>query len=153
MSRLAFSAIDGAIGRSEASMTVRPTFGDGRKLPLAFSPVPARCRSRLMACRRGCARPEAVLVEPTDVLPTPPVRPGGVGRVSVGGVPDHREGVVVVLTGGPAEIGVELARPELGCRQAQAHVFLARALAGFDPGCADLDALGQHPEVRLVVGA
>src|SRR5690606_28905118 len=30
---------------------------------------------------------------------------------------------------------------------------LARGLAGPDPASADLDALGQHPEVRLVLGA
>jgi hypothetical protein len=40
-------------------------------------------------------------------------------------VPYHGEDAVVVLAGGAAEIGVELARSELGCCEHEAHIVLA----------------------------
>jgi hypothetical protein len=47
----------------------------------------------------------------------------------VGRVPDDGEHILVVLAGGFAEIGVELARSEFGCREAERDVFLAGNLA------------------------
>src|SRR5258708_10459584 len=85
----------------------------------------------------------------------PAPAPGGTGAggPSIGRVPDDGEGVVIVLAGGAAEIGVELPRPELGRGEAQRDVFLAGGLALPHPTGTDLDTLGQHPEVGLAVGA
>ena len=47
---------------------------------------------------------------------------------SVGRVPDHGEDVVVILPGGTPEIGVEFARAEFRCRQAQRDVGRAGVL-------------------------
>ena len=47
------------------------------------------------------------------------------------------------------EVGVERFVAELGCRDRERHVLLARDLAGADPARADLDALAQHAVVRL----
>jgi hypothetical protein len=60
---------------------------------------------------------------------------------SVEGVPDHREDVGIILAGGTAEVGVELARAELGRRQAERDVEGARGAGGADPGAADLDVM------------
>src|SRR3546814_8138729 len=65
---------------------------------------------------------------------------------SVGGVPDDGEGVLVILSGGAAEIGVDLAWSELGCRHAQRHIVLAGAFAGPDPAAADLRARAIDPD-------
>src|SRR4051812_47066054 len=67
-------------------------------------------------------------------------------------VPDHGKDAVVVLAGGAAEIGVKLARAELGGCERQAHILLAAVLAAPDPARADLDALGHDPEVRVGLG-
>jgi hypothetical protein len=60
-------------------------------------------------------------------------------------VPEQGEDAVVVLAGGAAEIGVELERSELGCREREAHIVLAAVLAAPDPASTDLDALGDDP--------
>src|SRR3546814_18712485 len=77
----------------------------------------------------------------------------GAASPSVGGVPDDREGVVVVLAGGTAEIGVEPARPELGSGEGQRHIVVARGFAAPVPGGADLDPVRPYPVVGLGVGA
>lgn len=65
-----------------------------------------------------CRRPR--LQSPSRAMANPahrfmPRALGGRGAVrSIGRVPDDREGVVVVLPGGAAEIGVEPARAEFG---------------------------------------
>lgn len=51
--------------------------------------------------------------------PAPLPARGARGGPSVGRVPDDREGVGIVLPGGAAEVGVELARPELRGGEAQ----------------------------------
>ena len=60
---------------------------------------------------------------------------------SVGRIPDHGEHVLVVLTGSPTEIGVELLRPESRIGKAQDHIIFAGAFAGLDPPRADLDVM------------
>jgi hypothetical protein len=74
------------------------------------------------------------------------------GRLpSVGGIPDDGKDAVIILAGGAAEIGIDLARSELGCGQRQAHIILAAGFPAPGPACADLDALGDDAEVGLGV--
>ena len=60
---------------------------------------------------------------------------------SVGRVPDHGEDVVVILPGGAPEIGVEFARAEFRCRQAQRDVGRAGVATGALPRRTDLKPL------------
>jgi hypothetical protein len=71
---------------------------------------------------------------------------------SFGRVPDDGEEVRVILTGGAGKIGVELARTELRRREAEAYILLAGFLAGLAPARADLEAIGDDPEVGLIAG-
>ena len=71
---------------------------------------------------------------------------------SVCRIPDQGEHAVIVLAGGASEIGVELARSELGRCQREAHILLAAALAATDPARPDLDVLGQDAEVGMGLG-
>src|SRR3546814_13752187 len=78
-----------------------------------------------------------------------PMTGAGAASPSVGGVPDDREGVVVVLAGGTAEIGVEPARPELGSGEGQRHIVVARGFAAPVPGGADLAPVRPYSVVGL----
>jgi hypothetical protein len=69
------------------------------------------------------------------------------GLSSIRRVPDDGQDAVVVLDGGVAKVGVELARSELGCCERQAHIVLAAGLAAPDPASTDLDALYDDSEV------
>src|SRR5439155_26013090 len=76
------------------------------------------------------------------------------GRTSlVRRVPDHGEDAVVVLAGRAAEVGVQLARSELGRCERQTHIVLAAGLTAPDPARTDLDALRDDPEVGVGLDA
>ena len=47
----------------------------------------------------------------------------------IGRIPDHGKDAVVILAGGAAEVGVELARPEFRGGERQAHIVLAGVFA------------------------
>jgi len=49
----------------------------------------------------------------------------GAASPLIGRIPDHGEHAVVVVAGGAAEIGLELARSELGRGKRKAHIILA----------------------------
>src|SRR3546814_4431064 len=76
---------------------------------------------------------------------------GGAASASVGGVPNDRGGVVVVLGGCTDEMGVEPARPELGSGEGQRHIVVARGFAAPVPGGADLDPVRHYSVVGLAV--
>src|SRR3546814_10227662 len=64
----------------------------------------------------------------------------GAASGSVAGVPDDGEGIVIVLPGGAAEIGVEgPATEEFGVRERQPDIFALGHLAGPDPAAAVVD--------------
>lgn len=65
-------------------------------------------------------------------------------------VPEDRHDIQIVLSGSPAEVGVNLRRAELGRCKGQRDVGVAAGLAGPVPTAADLHAvLGADPEVGL----
>jgi hypothetical protein len=72
--------------------------------------------------------------------------------MSVARIPDDGVKVLIIGTCRLAEVGVELLRPELGRGDREAHILLARGSTCAGPARADLDALGQHPEVGLGLG-
>lgn len=68
-----------------------------------------------------------------------------VPRLFVGEIPDGSEGVFVILTGRPAEIGIEFPGPEFRGRQAQTYIFLAGGFASADPAGTDLIPASSAP--------
>src|SRR3546814_10170632 len=73
-----------------------------------------------------------------------PRRISGAGWVgSIAGVPDDCESVVIILSGGAAEVGVEGAAAEFGGRHGEPDIFAAGHLAGANPSAAELDTRGQ----------
>ncbi|MCA6110806.1 hypothetical protein [Bradyrhizobium cenepequi] len=57
---------------------------------------------------------------------------------AVRGILQQDEHAVVILAGGAAEIGVELARTELGRGERQAQIVLAANLTAANRPCADI---------------
>ena len=64
-------------------------------------------------------------------------------------IPDQSVEIVVILTGGAPQIGIEFARAKFRSGKGEAHIFLVRAFTFLGPACPNLDALGENAVVRL----
>src|SRR3546814_12046522 len=71
-------------------------------------------------------------------VPTAWEAAGTGGGPSVGRIPDDGEGVLIILPGGPAQIGIEPAGSEFRRSEAQRHIVLAGGFADPDPARPDL---------------
>src|SRR3546814_18867176 len=60
--------------------------------------------------------------------------------------------VIIILTGGAAEVGVEGAAAEFGRRHGEPDIFAAGDLTGANPAAAEFDARGQDAVIGLVAG-
>src|SRR3546814_877640 len=74
-----------------------------------------------------------------------PRRISGAGWVgSIAGVPDDCESVVIILSGGAAEVGVEGAAAEFGGRHGEPDIFAAGHLAGANPSRSEERRVGKE---------
>src|ERR1700761_3765131 len=64
----------------------------------------------------------------------------------VGGIPDHCEGVRIILTSRTAEVRVELLGPEFRGSEAQGNVGLLRRFADAIPACTEFKAARVNAE-------
>src|SRR5689334_19026118 len=106
-------------------------------------------------CRRGpsrCPPRRDVQRYENSTLPESYPRGSWASGRSVAGVPDQGEGILVVLPGRTAEIGIEGAGSELGRGHREANIFALRDLAGADPAATEFGRSGQHPVVGLLAG-
>jgi predicted nucleotidyltransferase len=67
------------------------------------------------------------------------------------GIPEDRVGPIIVLSGRPAEIGVDAPRTEFGSGEAERDVNLARHVADPDPASTDFDLVGIDAKIGLDV--
>ena len=63
-------------------------------------------------------------------------------------IPDQGVEIVIVLTSGTTQIGVEFAWAKFGGGKRKAHIFLMRTFAFLCPAGTNLNALGENPVVR-----
>src|SRR3546814_7019114 len=83
-------------------------------------------------------------------VPTAWEAAGTGGGPSVGRIPDDGEGVLIILPGGPAQIGIEPAGSEFRRSEAQRHIVLAGGFADPDPARPDLHPRRHDAIVGLV---
>src|SRR5580692_6794168 len=85
-------------------------------------------------------------------MPPRRYRRGALAR-SISRIPDHGIEIFVILTGSPAEIGIEVLGSKGGIGKAQRDVILAGSLTRPAPSSTDLDAGRIHPVIRLCIAA
>jgi hypothetical protein len=143
----------GATGGMETRYQRQNNREDGRNFRDDFE-TSVRPKSRDRGSTLRLVRVQNTTSRPAHLQEKPPRRGGRgglAGVVSIDGIPDDGVEVCVVLTGGTAQIGLELLGPEGRIGEAERDIIFAGRLAPLAPPGTDLNTTGINPVVGLGV--